>query len=361
MTVIRQVTRGQLIGLLAVAAAIFGFPLFMNGDPYYLGVEILVLIWAMAGLAWNIIGGYQNQFALGHSVFFAIGAYGSSLMNLRFGWSPWIGMWPGIILAGIVSTLIAWLCLRLKGAFYALATFALSQVVFIVAQIWSSLTNGTQGLAIPFEPSLRNFIFESPVSYVYCFGLIVLLFIVLTYWLENSRFGLASRSLSQDEGAAAALGVHTLRAKVTGAAISGALTAIAGVCYAQYLLFIDPRGVAGIEFSIQVSLIVVFGGAATVMGPLLGAAVLIPISSWLQSTLGTGAHAEQAPSLTTLVYGLVLTVTLLYLPQGLGPRIGQFFRDVAAVIVKRVGGAGRTDVNGADQVDARAESEVRNG
>jgi branched-chain amino acid transport system permease protein len=319
-------TRREVVTLLVLALLIAALPPALGQSRYLLDIVTLVIIWAMAASAWNLIGGYQNQFALGHSVFFAAGAYISMLFYLRFGISPWIGMWPGVVVGAAVSAFIAWICLRLKGAFYALATFALSQVVQILLVIWVPITNGAEGLAIPYSPSFGNMIFASDAEYVYLYGAVLLVFIGLTYWLEKTRWGLSSRALSQDEDAASALGVRTLRVKVLGAALSGGLTAIAGVAYAQYLLFIDPPDVAGVQFSIEVSLIAVFGGVATGLGPVVGAAVLIPVSSFLTATLGTGAMASQAPGLTLIVYGTILTATLLYMPEGIYPRFLRVLR-----------------------------------
>ena len=314
-------SKGNLLTVLAIAAIIFAFPTIVGHNLYYMDIGVLILVWAMAASAWNLIGGYRNQFALGHSVFFAFGAYSSTLLFINAGISPLLGMWVGVFLGVITSAFIAALCLRLKGAFYALATFALSQVALIVLNAWTPVTNGAEGVAIPFQPDPLNLVFSSTDSYIYIYGLVVVLFIAFTFWLEKTRWGLASSALSADDEAAAALGaVRTLRVKVLGAAVSGGLTAIAGTAYAQYLLFIHPSSVAGVQYSIQVCLIAVFGGVATAYGPLVGAALLLPISSFLTATLGSGAAAQSAPGLTLVIYGAILVVVLLKLPEGIGPR-----------------------------------------
>ena len=313
-----MIDRGALAFILAVAVAFGGLGLVNADNLYVVDVMILVLIWALASTAWNLVGGYQNQLALGHSAFFALGAYTSTLLFQHTGITPWIGVWLGAILGGVSSALVAWLCLRLKGAFYALATFALSQVAFIVANIWDPVTNGAEGIAIPYVPNPANWIFDSRLVYLFIYTAILVGYLYLTAYFERSRLGLASVALSVDEDAASALGVRVLRAKVTGATISGALTAIAGTAYAQYVLFVHPQAVAGINYSIQVALLASFGGVATVYGPLLGAALLIPLASFLTATLA-GAAATTAPGLTYMVYGAILLVTFLYVPRGVGP------------------------------------------
>jgi branched-chain amino acid transport system permease protein len=308
------------VQLAILAFIVVAYFLWFGSDRFFLDLAALVLVWALAASAWNLVGGYQNQLALGHSAFFAVGAYTSTLLLLRAGISPWLGLWLGALLGAALSAGVAWLCLRLKGAYYALATFALGQVVLIVANIWKPVTDGSEGLAIPYVPNPVNFIFDSIGTYVLVFGAMVIVYIGLTMLIERSRLGLWSLALSSDEDAAAALGVPVLRAKVIGAAISGALTAIAGTAYAQYLLFIHPTSVADVSFSIQVALMAVFGGVATAFGPLLGAAILIPLASFLTTTL-SGAAATSAPGLTFATYGVILIVVFLYLPEGLGPRI----------------------------------------
>jgi branched-chain amino acid transport system permease protein len=311
-----------------LALGIVGLTLVFHNDRYYLDIITLALIWALASTSWNILGGYQNQLAFGHSAFFAIGAYGGSLLFLRRGVSPWLGMWCGFLLAAALSAFVGWLCLRLKGAFYALATFALASVVQIIAVIWVPVTNGDEGLTIPYVPNPAHFIFGSTATYIYVFGAMLIGYIALTQTLEKSRWGLASRALSADEDAAAALGVRVLREKVLGAALSGGLTAIAGTAYAQYELYVHPSSVASIQYSIQVALIAVFGGVGTAFGPLLGAAILIPLSAFLTATLGSGKAATAAPGVTLVTYGVVLILILLYLPEGVGPRVLRLVDDL---------------------------------
>jgi branched-chain amino acid transport system permease protein len=329
----------RLASLAILAVVIAAYDIGFQRDRFFLDLGALVLVWALAATAWNIVGGYQNQLALGHSAFFAIGAYTSTLLLVRASISPWIGLWLGAILGALLSAGVAWLCLRLKGAYYALATFALGQVVLIIANVWRPITNGAEGLSIPYIPNPANFIFDSTNAYIVVFGLMLLLFIGVTMWMERSRLGLWSLALSSDEEAAQALGVPVLRAKVVGAALSGALTAVAGTAYAQYLLFIHPTSVADIAFSIQVALMAVFGGVATPFGPLIGAAILIPLSSFLTSTL-SGTAANSAPGLTFATYGVILIVVFLYLPDGLGPRIMRLAGRARTIIAERGATAG---------------------
>ena len=305
-----------LVGAIGVALAALGF--LVSGNLYFLDVLILVIIWALASTAWNLVGGYQNQLALGHSAFFALGAYISTMLYLNLGITPWAGVWVGAIAGAVASAFVAWLCLRMKGAFYALATFALSQVAFIVANIWTPVTGGAEGLAISYQPNPLNWIFDSHLVYLEVYVAILVGYLLLTAVFAQSRLGMASLALSADEEAASALGIRVLRVKVIAAAISGGLTAIAGTAYAQYVLFVHPQSVAGVNYSIQVALLALFGGIATIYGPLLGSLILIPLAAFLTVTL-TGTAATAAPGLTNMVYGAILMITFLFIPRGIGP------------------------------------------
>jgi branched-chain amino acid transport system permease protein len=302
----------------AIGIALAGAGLLFRSNLYLIDILTLVVIWALASTAWNLVGGYQNQLALGHSAFFALGAYASTMLYVYAGITPWVGVWVGALAGAAASAFVAWLCLRMKGAFYALATFALSQVAFIVANIWTPVTGGAEGIAISYEPSPLNWIFESHLVYLELYVAILVAFLLLTAVFAQSRLGLASIALSADEEAASALGIRVLRAKVIAAAISGALTAIAGTAYAQYVLFVHPSSVAGVNYSIQVALLALFGGVATIYGPVLGALILVPLAAFLTLTL-TGTAATVAPGLTNIVYGTILMITFLFIPRGIGP------------------------------------------
>jgi branched-chain amino acid transport system permease protein len=314
----------ELTGFAGLAFTICLLLWLLQGQVFYLDIMALTLIWAFCSCAWNLVGGYQKQLALGHCAFFGIGAYASTLLYVDRGVSPWLGMWLGAIVAAVASALVAWLCFRLKGAFYALATFALAQVLFIVLVSWVGVTNGSGGIAIPYNPGLGNFIFADTSSYVYIFGAATLLVVGATMLLERSRWGLLSLALSSDEEAARALGVHVLRVKLLAGALSGGLTAIAGSFYAQYVLYVDPTSVASFNLSIQISLIAVFGGVATPLGPVVGAAILIPLAHLLSAYLGSGPLGSIIPGLTLVVYGAILIVVLLFVPEGVGRRLSMF-------------------------------------
>jgi branched-chain amino acid transport system permease protein len=295
-----------------LAVLIFAIaPIFIEND-FYLDGFILIFIWGAFAGAWNIISGHAGMVSLGHNAFFGIGAYTSTLLLLRFGLTPWIGMLIGGALASSVGLLIGIICFRLRSHYFALATLAFGQVMSIVAMNWISLTNGAEGLAIPIKPSLYNMAFASKLPYLYIGLLLLLTVIGISYAIEHSKLGYYLTAFRENEEAARALGVKTGRVRLTAMVISSFLAAIIGTFYAQYLVFIDPTSVIRIQISVQVALFAIVGGIGTTLGPTIGALIFIPMTIALRAKLGTSL-----PGLHLVIYGAILIIVLLYMPKGI--------------------------------------------
>jgi branched-chain amino acid transport system permease protein len=286
-------------------------PLFIKNDFYLDGI-ILIFIWGAFAGAWNIISGQAGMVSLGHNAFFGIGAYTSTLLLLHWGLTPWIGMFIGGALAALVGLLIGIICFRLRSHYFALATLAFGQVTSIVAVNWTTLTNGAEGLALPIKPSLYNMAFAGKLAYLYI-GLLLLLAVMgISYAIEHSKLGYYLTAFKENEEAARALGVKTGRVRLTAMVISSFLAAVVGTFYAQYLVFIDPSSVTRIQISVQVALFAIVGGLGTTLGPAIGALIFIPITIALRAKLGTAL-----PGLHMVIYGAILIIVLLYMPQGI--------------------------------------------
>jgi branched-chain amino acid transport system permease protein len=286
-------------------------PIFIEND-FYLDGFILIFIWGAFAGAWNIISGHAGMVSLGHNAFFGIGAYTSTLLLLRFGLTPFIGMLIGGALASSVGLLIGIICFRLRSHYFALATLAFGQVTSIVAMNWTSLTNGAEGLALPIKPSLYNMAFASKLPYLYI-GLVLLLAVIgISYAIEHSKLGYYLTAFRENEEAARALGVKTGRVRLTAMAISSFLAAVIGAFYAQYLVFIDPTSIIRIQISVQVALFAIVGGIGTTLGPAIGALIFIPMTIALRAKLGTSL-----PGLHLVIYGTILIIVLLYMPKGI--------------------------------------------
>lgn len=295
------------IALLALGIA----PLFINND-FYLDGFILVFLWGAFSGAWNIISGYAGMVSLCHNAFFAIGAYTSTLLFLRLGLTPWLGMIAGGVLASGVGVLLGLVCFRLRSHYFVLATLAFGQVAHILSLNWRSLTEGAEGLSLPIEPSLYNMTFAGKLPYVYIGLFLFLSVMAVSYFIEHSRLGYYLTAFRENEDAARALGVKTGRVRLIAMAISCFLAAVTGSFYAQYVVYIDPSSVARLQLSVQVALFTIVGGLGTVLGPALGAMIFIPITIFLRANLGTAV-----PGLHMIIYGVILILVLLYMPRGI--------------------------------------------
>jgi len=295
-----------LIGLAVLALC----PLFVGND-FYLDGFILIFMWAAFAGSWNILSGYAGMTSLGHNAFFGIGAYTSTLLFLRFGLTPWLGMFAGGLLAMAVGLVVGIICFRLRSHYFALATLAFGEVCSIVAMSWRSLTGGAEGLALPIQPSLYNYAFDSKLPYVYISFTLLLIVLGISWYLENSRLGYYLTAFKENEEAARALGVRTGRIRLLAMAISSFMSAVIGTFYAQYVVYIDPSSVIRLQLSVQVALFAIVGGVGTIFGPLIGALIFIPVTIALRAWLGTSI-----PGLYMVIYGCILVAILLYMPQG---------------------------------------------
>ncbi len=304
-----------LAGLAVIAAALA----FVLKDKFYLHVLIMMMFYAATSSAWNIVGGFAGQLSLGHAAFFGIGAYTSSLLFIDRGVSPWIGMLVGGLLATLVAGAIGWPSFRLRGPFFTLVTIAFAEVLRILTLYAQGLTRGSIGISVPFRPGPGNFIFRQLSAYA-CVALAFLVITVLVnLWIEHSRLGYYLAALREDEDAAHALGINTARYKLVAVLISAFLTAMAGTFYAQYILYIEPFAIFSLDFSVLLAMMAIIGGVGTVWGPVAGAFLVTPLQEVLQAKLGGELHG-----LHLVVYGAVLIVVVILLPQGIVPTVAKW-------------------------------------
>jgi len=273
---------------------------------------VLVMIFAIASQAWNIIGGYAGQFSLCHAAFFGLGSYTSTLLYVHYGLSPWFGMLIGGILSAIIGGLIMYPSFKLRGTYFCLVTIAFGQIIWVLAIYWRELTEGGAGIIIKHRPGLSNFIFESKISYFYIGLALLFIVTVVSLLVRNSRLGYQLAALREEEDASQSLGIHTPRCKLWALLISSFFTAIAGSFYAQYMFYINPDCILHISLSIQFALISVIGGIGTVFGPIIGACLIVPSDSLLRAWLGS-----RFAGAGFLVYGVILILVVRFLPRGI--------------------------------------------
>ena len=299
------------VGIVIAAAALL--PLMLDPRGYWIRVLAITLLFAAMAQAWNIVGGLANQISLGHAAFFGIGAYTSTVLLLKFGISPWLGMLVGGVLGGLAAFIVAIPTMRLQGHYFALATLAFGEVMRVIANVWTTLTGGPGGLSVPFSaPSFWDYSFKllRPHAYIALAALIVVTAIFEI--IRRSAMGYRLRAIRQNQSAAEVIGVDTTRVKLQAAVISGALMAMLGTLYAQIAVFFDPDTVFGIAgISIRIALIAIIGGVGTAAGPILGAFFIIPLEETMNGLL-----SSRAAGLSQLVFGIILIAVILWRPRG---------------------------------------------
>ena len=294
-----------LVLLLAVA-----FP-FVFRSSFMVNFGVLALFYAFIGQSWNISGGFAGQLSFGHVAFFGVGAYASTIVQMRLGWSPWLGL-PASALAGaLTGGIIAGLSFRagLKGSYFALITLAFAEVLRIVSNS-ISITGGGLGMLIPMKAGVANFQFAERIGFYFLILLLTAASIALAEWLRHSRFGAHLAAIRENEDAAMALGIDVFTEKVKVMLLSGAIGGLGGCFFAQYFLYIDPTIVFGVDKSVEMLLVSMIGGAGTVYGPLLGAVLLALVSDVTRVM-------AQMQGLSLVLYGGLLVVIIAFLPNGL--------------------------------------------
>jgi len=295
---------------LSVLTVAILFP-FVFPSNFMVNFGVMALFYAFIGQSWNISGGFAGQLSFGHVAFFGVGAYASTIVQLRLGWSPWLGL-PAAALAGAaVGGVIGVLSFRagLKGSYFALITLAFAEVLRIVTNS-VSFTGGGLGMLIPMKASAANFQFAERSGFYFLILLMAALSVALAEWLRRSRFGAQLAAIRENEDSAKALGIHVFREKVKVMLLSGAIGGMGGCFFAQYFLYIDPLVVFGVDKSVEMLLVSMIGGAGTVYGPLVGALLLASISDITRVL-------TQVQGLSLVLYGSLLVVIIAYLPNGL--------------------------------------------
>jgi len=305
----QKLTQLLLAALLLLALV---YPLIVH-SAFYRHIMIMVFMYGLLAISWDLMGGYASLFSFGHAAFFGIGAYTSTVLQLHWGVNPWLGMLIGGCLSGLVGVIISYPTSRLRGHYFAIATLAFLFVTKTLIENWK-LVGAAQGLSVPMhQTSFLSFQFhESKVPYYYIMLALLILGLVFTKALIASRVGYYLRALRESPEAAQSLGVNTALYRLIAIGVSAFLAAVAGTFYAQYVLYIDPPSAISLNLSVQVVLIAVFGGSGTLNGPLLGTAILIPLTSLIGAWLGGAGRG-----IAFMVFGGIIVVMCLIQPDGL--------------------------------------------
>jgi ABC-type branched-subunit amino acid transport system ATPase component/ABC-type branched-subunit amino acid transport system permease subunit len=300
--------RRNLIVLAVVSIVYLVAALFVT-NSYYQLILTLVPVWALFGVSWNILSGYGGQLSFGHASFFGIGAYTVTLSVIYWSLSPWLGIPLGMVIGGLAAIAIGFPTFRLRGHYFALSMLAYPLAILYVMQYL-----GFQEVSMPMhrENAAAFMEFNDPRVYTLLAVLLLVGGVVVSLIIENSRFGLALLAIRQNELAAEAAGINARLWKMCSLVVSGMMGAVAGGFYARVLLVVTPDSVFGMLVSAQAVVVTLFGGVASVWGPVIGAAILVPLAETLQAELGT-----YLPGIQGVVYGIAIIAVMLLSPDGL--------------------------------------------
>jgi branched-chain amino acid transport system permease protein len=302
---------GRTIVIAAVVAILLAaFPFVFSG-PFPQHVMILVFLFAALGVAWNIMGGYAGMFSFGQAAFFGIGAYTSSYLFVTYGLNPWLGLLVGGVFAAATAALIGYPCSHLRGHYFAIASIAFAEIIRTHFNNWK-LIGAAEGLSIPFVASgITSFQFNSKTPYYFIALAFLAVALVVCWWVSTSRMGYYFRAIKESHDLAMVLGISFVRYRLIAIMISAFLSAAAGTFYAQYVLYLDPDSVLTLFWSTQIVLVTMLGGAGSLFGPVIGAAILIPLSEITRIKL-----AEKGTGVDLIIYGALITLISVYQPNG---------------------------------------------
>jgi ABC-type branched-subunit amino acid transport system ATPase component/ABC-type branched-subunit amino acid transport system permease subunit len=287
-------------------------------NSYYQLMLTLVPIWAVMGLSWNLLSGYTGLVSFGHAAFFGLGAYTVTIALVQFDITPWLGIPLGMAVGTVAGVVIGYPTFRLRGHYFALSMLAYPMALLYVFQ-WL----GYQEVPLPMKREAPAFYMQFSGYRVYialAVGLLVVALLV-SLAIERSRFGKSLLAIKQNEPAAEAAGIDTLAWKMRAIMLSGALAAAAGGLYAVVQLIVTPDSVFGMLTSAQALIVALFGGVGTLWGPVIGSAILIPLSETLQANLG-----DKIPGIQGVVYGMAIILVVLLAPEGIFWRVRDWLR-----------------------------------
>lgn len=303
--------RSDFVWTLVLLACTLGLPFAISND-YYVNVLILIFLYAGMASAWNIVGGMAGQFSLGHTAFFGVGAYTSTLLYNYAGVSPWLGMIAGGIISMVLAVIIAFPAFRMRGVFFAMATLAFGETIRILLMASRKYIDIPYGLSINYEPGLARMIFEERSSYALLAGGFLIAVTIVAFMISRSYMGAYLRAIRDSEEAAVASGIAMRRYKLIALLVSAFFTSVGGTLLTQYVLYIEPTSVFNMAFSVDLPLMALLGGIGTVAGPIIGTAIALPLRDVLLETFG-----QSAPGLHLVIYGIALIVIVILLPNGL--------------------------------------------
>ena len=297
----------------ALAALVFAALPFVVPD-YYVGLVTKMLIFALFAMSLDLMIGYVGLASLGHAAFFGLGGYTVGLLGLKAHVSEWIGLPAGVLVATLGGVLFAFLALRARGSYFLMITLALAQVVWGIAFGWRTLTGGDDGLPGIKRPTFFISLADQTAFYYFVVLLVGLSAILLTM-IVRSPFGLALLGIRESETRMRALGFNVWRHQFVAFVIAAAFAGLAGALFVYQNKFVNPAFLH-VVMSAEALIMVILGGVGTLLGPAIGAGLIIFLEDFISSQTQRWL----------LILGIIYVVTTLFAPRGL---IG-LYRDFVA-------------------------------
>ncbi len=313
-------------------AALAAFPLVVT-KPYAVNMGVVLFLAVLMGSAWNVLGGYAGQYSVGHAAYFGVGAYTAVLLFERYQIAPWFGLPAAMLAAVIVGVVIGSITFRLRGPYFVLASIAVAEIIRLAALHFRSFTNGAEGFVIARAPSLHllglELSFGTKRSFYWLTLALAVVAVLVSRGVLRRRLGYCLLAIREDQDAAHSLGIGLAWNKNLALAISAALTGLAGAVFAGYTRFIDPGAAFGLDVSVRMVLVCLVGGIGRVEGPIIGAAILIPLEEVLRNpgglvTVGLLPRGSELVAFVgqwispahMLVDGLIMVLVILFAPEG---------------------------------------------
>ena len=300
---------------------------FVVTSPYLMGIIILAIINIMLVFSVNVVQGYTGKVSLCQAAFYGAGAYTSTLLTLKLGWSFWLSIFAAGIIPAVVAVAIGWPVLKLKGYYLAIATLGLQMIAAMIFLNWNDVTNGAFGIrGINPPDSLFGIQFGSTISYYYLYLFFTFVVIAFLFSLKNSRYGRAFFAIRADEIAAEASGINTTYYRILSFATSAFIAGIAGCMYAHYFRYISPYSFS-LSKSIDVVAMLVIGGSGTVFGSIAGAIIYTVLPEMFQ----------WAADFRLIIIGVCVILVIIFMPEGVAGRSRILWLKASAKFSKKRG------------------------
>jgi len=292
---------------------------------YGLHLAIMILFYIVLGECWNLVGGYAGQLSFAHASLFAFGAYSSSLLLIKVGIPPYVGLFAAGMVSGIAALVLGFPCFtaKLKGHYFALATVGFAEVMRLLFLRWQ-FVGMAQGLSLPPTPSLKHFVFVSKIPYYYAILSFATIVLLVLYIIVGSKLGLYLKAIRENEEKARHLGINTRLYKLIAFFISAFFVGISGTFYAQYILHIDPQSIMTLNHSIKIALVAIVGGIGTLIGPIIGSFIVMGLDEGLRVLFG-----GEAKGIDFMVFGIIVTLIAIFEPRGISKLISRITRVIS--------------------------------